>query len=140
MKKGRRKGTKYNMDVRLKSQPFTGKLNGFLNLGDAVSTNLALDYNVYRVGRDRVVINGKLSNKSTAAFRKYTLSSYVCSLYLPCTADLVSRGVGVRWGKGREDQEKGQWSLAATGLQESSATRARLPSGNTRCPRTCGPL
>ena len=77
VKKGRAKGLKYNMDIRLKSKPFTGKLSGFVNVADATSTKLTLDYNVYRMGRDRVTINGKLSNKSTAAFKKYTLSSYV---------------------------------------------------------------
>lgn len=77
VKKGRGKGVKYNMDIRLKSKPFTTKLSGFVNVADTTSTKLTVDYNVYRVGRDRVTINGKLSNKSTAAFKKYTLSSYV---------------------------------------------------------------
>ena len=77
VKKGRGKGVKYNMDIRLKSMPFTAKLSGFVSVADTASTKLTVDYNVYRVGRDRVTINGKLSDKSTAAFRKYTLSSYV---------------------------------------------------------------
>ena len=77
MQKGRKKGVKVNMDVRLKSQPFSGRVNGFVNLADAASTKLTIDYNVYRVGRDRITVSGKLSDRSTAALRKYALSSYV---------------------------------------------------------------
>ncbi|XP_070194611.1 uncharacterized protein [Littorina saxatilis] len=77
IRKERKKATKYNLNLRLKSKPFTGKASGFLNVADALSTKLTVDYNVYRVGRDRITVNGKFSNKSTSAFKKYTLTSSV---------------------------------------------------------------
>ncbi|KAL8584622.1 hypothetical protein ACOMHN_002351 [Nucella lapillus] len=76
-KKGRRKGPRYDLDVRLKSKPFTGKVSGVMVLSNSPFTNLKVDYNANRLGRDRITMTGKLSNRSTGAFKKYTISSTV---------------------------------------------------------------
>jgi hypothetical protein len=60
------------------------QVNGYLKLGDTSVTKLNIDYNVRRIGNDRVSINGKFSDKSTPVFTKYTVSGSVPLYYFSC--------------------------------------------------------
>ena len=46
-----------------------------ITLGNVPSAQLTITYNVLRGSRDHVTINGKISDKSTEAFKKYTIVS-----------------------------------------------------------------
>lgn len=69
-------GTKYDVDLRIKSRPLTTKLIGFVQTKDSVVVSkMSLDYTILRFGTDRISLDAKFSDKSTPAYLKYGLNS-----------------------------------------------------------------
>nr|KAG5709527.1 hypothetical protein BaRGS_001577 [Batillaria attramentaria] len=77
IKKSTKRGPRFDVDLLVKSRPFTTKVKGTIKENKGLKqARLTIDYNVLRV-RDRISLSGKFSDKSTAALRKYTLISNV---------------------------------------------------------------
>ncbi|XP_076462150.1 uncharacterized protein LOC143294657 [Babylonia areolata] len=113
----RRKGFRYDVDVHLKSRPVTCRVKGFVAPADTSLANFRVDYAIKKLGRDRITLTGKFSNKSTSAFKKYTVTSaaefknhpdwnVASSVNVEHKKKLSQGSVTVKLGKNPKDKSK----------------------------------
>ncbi|GFS10552.1 microsomal triglyceride transfer protein large subunit [Elysia marginata] len=77
VKNAKKRGVRYDVDGNVKSTVFTGRLdsNMFIKTSGLVSTKTAVDYNIPKVAKNKIVLSGKFNDRSTKAYTKYILKS-----------------------------------------------------------------
>jgi hypothetical protein len=77
VKNAKKRGVRYDVDVNLKSSAVSGKLDSFtfIKSSGLVSTKSVLGYTIPKVAKNKITLGGKFNDRSTKAYKKYTLRS-----------------------------------------------------------------
>ncbi|XP_012938168.2 uncharacterized protein LOC106011799 [Aplysia californica] len=77
VKNAKKRGVRYDIDVILKSSVASGKLDSFTFIKDSglLSTKTVLGYTIPRVAKNKITFGGKFNDRSTKAYKKYTIKS-----------------------------------------------------------------
>ncbi|GFS05085.1 apolipophorin long isoform [Elysia marginata] len=71
----RARGTVYTVSTSVKSSPVTGRFSSNISLKKRLySTKTVLDYSIPKVSKNKITLSGKIRDKSTSSFTKYTVT------------------------------------------------------------------
>jgi len=78
------KRMKYDVDLNIDSQVFTGKVDGFVDhLGDTLSSRVVFAYKNAQNKNERVVFNNKVRDKSTKTLTSWSLDTALSTSFWP---------------------------------------------------------
>ncbi|XP_012935328.2 uncharacterized protein LOC101854071 [Aplysia californica] len=77
VKSGKKRTARYDVEGSLKSSGVSGKLDSYTTIKDTgfVSTKSILSYSIPKVAKNKITLGGKLNDRSTKSYKKYTLKS-----------------------------------------------------------------
>ena len=75
IKNAKKRGVRYDADINIKSDKLTGKLDSFtlIKPSGLVATKHVLTYTIPKVAKNKITLGGKFNDRSTNAYKKYSL-------------------------------------------------------------------
>ena len=75
VKNAKKRGDRYDVDAILKSSQASFKLDSFafIKTSGLIATKHVLSYTIPRVAKDKITLAAKLNDRSTKAYKKYSV-------------------------------------------------------------------
>ena len=82
LKNAKKRGVRYDFDASLKSASASGKVDSFTFMKNSglIAHKTVLGYTIPKVAKNKITFGGKFNDRSTKAYKKYTLKRCVFSV------------------------------------------------------------